>query len=88
MAAVRPRQPVSPWLCIADFFRPVSSGDVDYAAFFVATMGAAVSVAAEKLFAQDRYTEYLFLHGLGVEMTEALAETLAPPSAGGVGLRR
>jgi 5-methyltetrahydrofolate--homocysteine methyltransferase len=69
-----PRQPAEPWLCIADFYRPVDSGELDYAAFHVVTMGSAVSEATARLFAQDRYTEYLHLHGLAVEMTEALAE--------------
>jgi 5-methyltetrahydrofolate--homocysteine methyltransferase len=69
-----PRQQVEPWLCISDFFRSVDSGEVDYAGFYVATMGSAVSEAAARLFAADRYTEYLHLHGLGVEMAEALAE--------------
>jgi len=69
-----PRQQVEPWLCIADFFRPVATGEADYAAFSIATMGSAVSEAAAELFAADRYQDYLLLHGLGVEMTEALAE--------------
>ena len=69
-----PRQQVEPWLCISDFFRPVDSGEVDYAAFCVVTMGGAVSEATAALFAENRYTEYLHLHGLGVEMAEALAE--------------
>jgi len=69
-----PRQKTEPWLCIADFFRPVASGEVDYAAFHIVTMGSATSEATAKLFAQDRYQEYLLLHGLGVEMAEALAE--------------
>ncbi|MGH9268302.1 MAG: vitamin B12 dependent-methionine synthase activation domain-containing protein, partial [Acidimicrobiales bacterium] len=69
-----PRQAVAPWLCIADFLRPADSGQVDYAAFHIATMGAAVSDEALRLKAADRYRDYLFLHGLGVEMTEALAE--------------
>jgi 5-methyltetrahydrofolate--homocysteine methyltransferase len=69
-----PRQQEDPFLCIADFFRPVSSGEADYAAFHVVTMGAAVSEATARLFAEDAYTEYLLLHGLGVEMAEALAE--------------
>jgi 5-methyltetrahydrofolate--homocysteine methyltransferase len=69
-----PRQSVSPWLCIADFFRPAGSGEPDYAAFHVVSMGPAVSEATARLFAEDRYTEYLHLHGLGVEMAEALAE--------------
>jgi 5-methyltetrahydrofolate--homocysteine methyltransferase len=69
-----PRQPAPPYLCIADFFRPVSSGEPDYAAFHVVTMGPAISRATAALFGSDRYTEYLHLHGLGVEMAEALAE--------------
>jgi 5-methyltetrahydrofolate--homocysteine methyltransferase len=69
-----PRQRVSPWLCIADFFRSVDSGEEDFAAFHVVTMGSATSEATAKLFAEDRYHDYLLLHGLGVEMTEALAE--------------
>ena len=69
-----PRQSHEPWLCIADFFRPVASGEVDYAAFHIVTMGSAVSDAAAALFAADKYQDYLFLHGLGVEMAEALAE--------------
>ncbi|HUR07888.1 MAG TPA: vitamin B12 dependent-methionine synthase activation domain-containing protein, partial [Nonomuraea sp.] len=69
-----PRQRNEPWLCIADFFRPVESGEVDYAAFHIVTMGATVSEETARLFAGDRYQDYLFLHGLGVEMAEALAE--------------
>jgi 5-methyltetrahydrofolate--homocysteine methyltransferase len=69
-----PRQNKEPWLCIADFFRPVDSGELDYAAFQLVTMGPAVSEAAAVLFGEDRYSEYLRLHGLGVEMAEALAE--------------
>ena len=69
-----PRQKKEPWLCIADFFRPIDSGEIDYAAFMLATMGASVSAETARLFGQDRYNEYLHLHGLGVEMTEALAE--------------
>jgi 5-methyltetrahydrofolate--homocysteine methyltransferase len=67
-----PRQGDSPWLCIADFFRPV--GEVDYAAFHIVTMGELVSQRTAELFAADQYHDYLLLHGLGVEMAEALAE--------------
>jgi 5-methyltetrahydrofolate--homocysteine methyltransferase len=69
-----PRQSKAPFLCIADFFRPIDSDEVDYAAFHIVTMGPAVSERTAKLFADDRYQEYLLLHGLGVEMAEALAE--------------
>ncbi|MEY3132601.1 MAG: methionine synthase, partial [Actinomycetota bacterium] len=69
-----PRQNEAPYLCIADFFRPIESGDVDYAAFHIVTMGAKVSDAAAELFAKNEYQKYLVVHGLGVEMAEALAE--------------
>ncbi|HWC40158.1 MAG TPA: methionine synthase [Acidimicrobiales bacterium] len=69
-----PRQRKAPWLCIADFFRPAASGEPDWAAFQVVTMGGVVSETTARLFAEDQYQAYLFLHGLGVEMAEALAE--------------
>ncbi|HLI73555.1 MAG TPA: methionine synthase [Acidimicrobiales bacterium] len=69
-----PRQKKDPYLCVADFFRPASSGELDYAAFTLVTMGPEVSRETARLFAENRYTEYLHLHGLGVEMAEALAE--------------
>ncbi len=68
-----PRQREDPYLCIADFFRPVGE-EVDYAAFHIVTVGDKVSDRTKELFDQDRYTDYLLLHGLGVEMAEALAE--------------
>jgi 5-methyltetrahydrofolate--homocysteine methyltransferase len=69
-----PRQREAPFLCIADFFRSVESGEKDYAAFHIVTMGNAVSEMAAELFEQNKYQDYLILHGLGVEMAEALAE--------------
>jgi len=69
-----PRQPRGRFLCISDFFRPVSSGEMDVVAFHVVTMGSRVSERAAELFEANEYREYLYLHGLGVEMAEALAE--------------
>ncbi len=69
-----PRQPAPPYLCIADFFRPLDSPEVDYACFHLVTMGAHASERAAELFAADRYRDYLYTHGLSVEMAEALAE--------------
>jgi 5-methyltetrahydrofolate--homocysteine methyltransferase len=69
-----PRQREAPFLCIADFYRPIESGEADYAAFHIVSMGPTVSERAAELFAADKYTDYLKLHGLGVEMAEALAE--------------
>jgi 5-methyltetrahydrofolate--homocysteine methyltransferase len=69
-----PRQSESPWLCIADLFRPIDSGEPDYAAFHIVTMGQKVSDRTAELFAANEYQEYLMVHGIGVEMAEALAE--------------
>ena len=69
-----PRQAKEPYLCLADFFRPADSGVRDYAAFQIVTMGALASVRTAELFASDRYRDYVAMHGLSVEMTEAVAE--------------
>jgi 5-methyltetrahydrofolate--homocysteine methyltransferase len=72
-----PRQRRDRRLCLADFFKPQGSGrgaQTDVVAFQLATMGARVSVAAGELFAKNAYREYLELHGLSVQLTEALAE--------------
>ena len=69
-----PRQRKEPWLCIGDFFRSVESGDEDYASFMLCTIGSRASEEAARLFAENRYQDYLFLHGLSVEMAEATAE--------------
>jgi 5-methyltetrahydrofolate--homocysteine methyltransferase len=69
-----PRQRSDRHLCISDFFRSDDSGDADYAAFHVVTVGELASERERELFAADKYQEYLLTHGLSVEMTEALAE--------------
>ncbi len=69
-----PRQRAEPWLCVADFFRPEASGEGDWATLQLVTMGGRVSERTAELFADNEYQHYLYLHGLGVEMAEALAE--------------
>jgi 5-methyltetrahydrofolate--homocysteine methyltransferase len=69
-----PRQRRDRHLCLADFFRPRNSGEVDVVAFHVVTMGNRISEAANELFQKDAYREYLEVHGLSVQLTEALAE--------------
>ena len=69
-----PRQRRDRRLCISDFFRSKESGEVDVVAFHIVTMGQSVSEATAKLFEANLYREYLELHGLGVQLTEALAE--------------
>ena len=69
-----PRQSRDRRLCISDFFASKESGKTDVVAFHVVTMGSSVSEASAKLFADNNYREYLELHGLSVQLTEALAE--------------
>ena len=69
-----PRQTTGRFLCIADFLRPVEQGVPDVLGLQVVTMGRRISDVAAGLFAEDRYQDYLFAHGFGVEMAEALAE--------------
>ena len=69
-----PRQRRDRRLCLSDFFRSKESGVIDTVAFHVVTMGETVSKATGELFAANRYREYLELHGLSVQLTEALAE--------------
>jgi 5-methyltetrahydrofolate--homocysteine methyltransferase len=69
-----PRQRRGRRLCLADFFRPEESGETDVVGFQVVTVGNRVSEAANELFAADSYRDYLELHGLSVQLAEALAE--------------
>ena len=69
-----PRQRRDRRLCLADFFRPAGSGEVDVVAFQLVTVGPRISEATAELFAKNAYRDYLELHGLSVQLTEALAE--------------
>ncbi len=68
-----PRQRQERRLCLADFFRPQSSG-LDVVAFQLVTVGQPISEYTAKLFAANAYRDYLEVHGLSVQLTEALAE--------------
>jgi 5-methyltetrahydrofolate--homocysteine methyltransferase len=69
-----PRQAREGGLSIADFFRDVSEPERDVIGLQVVTIGQRASDVAREWFAENRYQDYLYLHGLGVEMAEALAE--------------
>jgi 5-methyltetrahydrofolate--homocysteine methyltransferase len=69
-----PRQRRGRRLCLADFFRPQESGETDVVGLQVVTVGNRVSQATAKLFESDAYRDYLELHGLSVQLAEALAE--------------
>ena len=69
-----PRQKAGRKISISDFFLPTTSGKRDVLALTCVTMGTEASVRAKSLFERNQYTEYLYLHGMGVECAEALAE--------------
>jgi len=69
-----PRQRSAKRLCIADFFKSVESGQKDVLGLTCVTMGDEVSQLAKTLFDANDFTEYLYVHGMGVETAEALAE--------------
>jgi len=69
-----PRQSRDRRLCLSDFFKSKESGETDVVAFHIVTMGQSVSEATSRLFEANNYREYLELHGLSVQLTEALAE--------------
>ena len=69
-----PRQRHGRHLCIADFFRSRDSGETDVLGLQLVTMGPRIAEVTGELFARDAYRDYLELHGLSVQLTEALAE--------------
>ncbi|GAA2482049.1 methionine synthase [Streptomyces thermolineatus] len=69
-----PRQRRGRRLCLADFFRPEESGETDVVGLQVITVGSRIGEETARLFAADAYRDYLELHGLSVQLAEALAE--------------
>ncbi|MCX7372366.1 MAG: methionine synthase, partial [Alphaproteobacteria bacterium] len=69
-----PRQPKEDGDCIADFIRDIDDAERDVIGLQVVTVGQKASDVAREWFEENRYQDYLYLHGLGVEMAEALAE--------------
>ncbi|WP_327180566.1 methionine synthase [Streptomyces sp. NBC_01334] len=69
-----PRQHRGRRLCLADFFRPQESGETDVVGLQVVTVGSRIGEETAKLFESNSYRDYLELHGLSVQLAEALAE--------------
>ena len=86
-----PRQTSPPHRSIADYFLPEEAGQTDLIGLQIVTLGRSIQEEIQALFARDNYREYLHLHGLAVELTEAAADYLQQrmqshlslPSAGG-----
>ncbi|MBY8343320.1 methionine synthase [Streptomyces spinosirectus] len=69
-----PRQRRGRRLCLADFFRPQESGETDVVGFQVVTVGSRIGEETARMFEANAYRDYLELHGLSVQLAEALAE--------------
>jgi 5-methyltetrahydrofolate--homocysteine methyltransferase len=69
-----PRQRRGRRLCLADFFRPEESGGTDVVGFQIVTVGSRIGARTAELFAANAYRDYMELHGLSVQLAEALAE--------------
>ena len=73
---VFPRQPKHDRICLADFYRPLDSGERDVVALQGVTVGPEVTELIERLEGEGEFAEQLFVHGLGVQAAEGLAEWL------------
>jgi 5-methyltetrahydrofolate--homocysteine methyltransferase len=81
-----PRQEGRERLCLADYFRPVDSGDVDLVGLQVVTVGDAATRRFEELQSRGEYAEAYYVHGLAVEAAEATAEWLHQRIRGELGI--
>lgn len=70
-----PRQNLPQGLCIADYFK-TPKGNQTIAPLFAVTLGAKATAAVKAAFDKNAYQDYLLLHGLMAELTDALAQTL------------
>ena len=87
---VCPRQPKGDRICLADFFRPAVDGgppeELDVIAVQAVTVGAEVTELMAKLESDGEFAEQLFVHGLGVQTAEGLAEWLHSEARGMLGI--
>jgi 5-methyltetrahydrofolate--homocysteine methyltransferase len=83
---VFPRQPGHDRLCVADFYRPKDSGELDVVAFQAVTAGDDVTELMAQLEKDGEFAEQLFVHGLGVQTAEGMAEWLHARIRGDLGI--
>jgi 5-methyltetrahydrofolate--homocysteine methyltransferase len=83
-----PRQPKADRLSLADFFRPKDAGELDVVALQAVTVGDEVTELMAQLERDGEYAEQLFVHGLGVQTAEGLAEWLHWKVRGDLGIDR
>jgi 5-methyltetrahydrofolate--homocysteine methyltransferase len=83
---VFPRQPRHDRICLSDFFRPLDSGERDVVALQGVTVGPEVTELIEQLEREGEFAEQLYVHGLGVQSAEGLAEWLHSEVRRGLGI--
>jgi 5-methyltetrahydrofolate--homocysteine methyltransferase len=83
---VFPRQPKHDRICLTDFFRPLESGQRDVVALQGVTVGPEVTELIERLEREGEFAEQLYVHGLGVQAAEGLAEWLHSEARGALGI--
>jgi 5-methyltetrahydrofolate--homocysteine methyltransferase len=83
---VFPRQPKHDRICLADFYRPLDSGERDVVALQGVTVGPEVTDLIERLEQEGEFAEQLYVHGLGVQSAEGLAEWLHAEVRRGLGI--
>ncbi|MCH7323975.1 methionine synthase [Solibacillus sp. MA9] len=71
-----PRQQTAPFLCLADYLKPVTSGEMDYIALMVVTAGKDVSSKANELKEAGRFLESHALQATALELAEGFAERI------------
>src|SRR6476469_1865741 len=85
---VFPRQPKHDRICLADFYRPKDSGELDVVALQAVTAGDEVTELMAKLEQDGEFAEQLFVHGLGVQTAEGMAEWLHARVRSDLGVER
>jgi 5-methyltetrahydrofolate--homocysteine methyltransferase len=83
---VAPRQPKNDRICLADFFRPINSGERDVVVLQAVTVGPDATELGEKLEAEGEYSERYFVHGLSVQAAEGTAEWLHQKARADLGI--
>ena len=83
---VFPRQPKHDRICLADFYRPIESGERDVVALQGVTVGPEVTERIERLEREGEFAEQLYVHGIGVQSAEGLAEWLHSDVRRGLGI--
>ena len=85
---VFPRQPKHDRICLSDFFRPIESGERDVVVLQGVTAGSEVTERIEQLERDGEFAEQLFVHGLGVQSAEGMAEWLHAQARAELGIER